>query len=375
MTAQELETAFICGYNKKPETIYFAIGSVSLVGECYNCNLSDTYRAYLLISKNDDNCIKFWSLNEPEAICIGLNELTNPLKNTWVQYPLSVFSQFIKLGIDINKGYDILVWGNISKGIQLSPEDVLMSFTAFTLDKQFGTSIAPIIISERNTCRGHKFSVVNSDCLNQLAVCKTTRLENENISVSHAENIRVKVVISNTYYSHGLDLSTCRNIEKECKLAIEGLNTFFTSNEIAEITENDAKSIESYIKDPTIAKRAKHIIGEVNRLKKAINALKNGDWDLIGQLMNETHISLKDNMEVVSSDIDEMVTETWNMSGVLGSRMTCCLVGCSTISLVYEDFVDSFVENAGRAFYLKTDIKPEFYIADIGDFALKFLNL
>lgn len=372
MTAQELETTFIYGYNKKPETIYLSIGYVSLVGEYYNCNLSDAYRSYLLISKNDDNCIKFWSLNEPEAICVGLNELTNPLKNTWVQYPLCVFSQFIKSEIDINNGFDILVWGNISKGIQISPEDVLMSFTAFALDKQFGTNIAPIIISERNTCRGHKFSVVNSDCMNLLSVGKTIRLENENRSVSYTENSEVKVVISNTHYSHSLDLSTSKSREKEYKLAIEGLNTFFASNEMAEITENEAKSIESFIKDPNIAKRAKYIIGEVSRTKKAINALKNGDWNLIGQLMNETHISLKNNIEVVSSDIDDMVAETWNMSGVLGSRMTCCVFGCSIISLVYEDFIDSFVEIAGKAFHLKTDIKPEFYIADIGDFACKF---
>ena len=326
----------------------------------------------MLISKNNDNCIKFWSLNEPEAICINLNELTNPLKNTWVQYPLGVFSQFIKLGIDINKGYDILVWGNISKGIQISPEDVLMSITAFVLDDQFRTSIAPVIISEKNTCRLHRFSVVNSDYSNLLTVCKTTNLENENSSVLYAENSKVKVVLSNTHYSHSLDLSTSKTREKEYKLAIEGLNAFLASNEIVEITENEVKSIESYINDPTIARRAKHIIGEVNRTKKAINALKVGDWEFIGQLMNETHISLKDNMEVVSSDIDEMVIETWNMSGVLGSRMTCCLVGCGTISLVYEDFVDSFVEIAGKAFHLKTDIKPEFYIADIGDFACKF---
>ena len=80
---------------------------------------------------------------------------------------------------------------------------------------------------------------------------------------------------------------------------------------------------------------------------------------------------LRDNFEIVSPEIESMVAQAWKIDGVIGSRMTGCGLGACTISLVREEVIDTFIEQVGAVYESQTGIKPEFYIAVIGDSACK----
>jgi galactokinase len=88
--------------------------------------------------------------------------------------------------------------------------------------------------------------------------------------------------------------------------------------------------------------------------------------------MNNSHISLRDNYELVTTELNSMVTVVWKIDGVvLGSRTTGGGFGGCTVSLVREEVIDTFIEKAGSIYDAKTGIKPQFYVAEIDDYACK----
>lgn len=90
------------------------------------------------------------------------------------------------------------------------------------------------------------------------------------------------------------------------------------------------------IKDPVRQKRAKHAVYENQRTVQAVAALKANDIAKFGELMNASHVSLRDDYEVTGIELDTLVEEAWNCPGVIGSRMTGAGFGGCTVSIVKQ---------------------------------------
>ena len=88
---------------------------------------------------------------------------------------------------------------------------------------------------------------------------------------------------------------------------------------------------------------------------------------MFGQLMNASHISLRDDYEVSCREVDILVDEAWKIPGVIGSRITGGGFGGCTVSLVKNDAIDPFIDRVGSAYREKTGIEAEFYAVEIGD--------
>ena len=384
MTVQELKTAFETAYNQVADAVYFAPGRVNLIGEhtdynggsVFPCALS--FGTYLLLRKNNTKFVNFRSLNQPEVISLGLNQLTTPLDKSWVNYPLGVFAQFIKRNVEIKSGYDILIWGNVPNGAGLSSSAALEVVTAFALNDQLGTGFNRTVLAQIGQKAEHEFAFVNCGIMDQFVSangkkdhavylnCDTLEFELVPVKLEG-----IKILISNTHSPHKLDSGAYNQRVAECKLAVEQLNKVRPIKYLAELTEAEFKEIESAITDPIALKRARHVVGEVQRTSDAVVALKAGDIVKFGQLMNASHVSLRDDYEVTGLQLDTMAEEAWKIDGVIGSRMTGGGFGGCTVSLVKDEAIDTFIEKVGAAYEAKTSIKPQFYIAEIGDGACK----
>ena len=384
MTVKELKSAFETAYGQEAEAVYFAPGRVNLIGEhtdynggsVFPCALS--FGTYLLLRKNTEKFVNFRSLNQPEVVKLGLNQLTTPLDKSWVNYPLGVFAQFIKRKIEIKEGYDILIWGDVPNGAGLSSSASLEVVTAFALNDQLGTGFNRTILAQIGQKAEHEFALVNCGIMDQFAAangakdhaiylnCDTLDFELVPVKLEG-----IKILISNTHSPHKLDSGAYNQRVAECKLAVEQLNKVRPIKYLAELTEAEFKEIESAITDVTAHKRARHVVGEVQRTSDAVKALKAGDIVKFGQLMNASHISLRDDYEVTGLELDTMAEEAWKIDGVIGSRMTGGGFGGCTVSLVKDEAIDTFIEKVGVAYEAKTNIKPQFYIAEIGDGACK----
>ena len=153
-----------------------------------------------------------------------------------------------------------------------------------------------------------------------------------------------------------------------CQLALEQLRKVRPElKNLAELTEAEFEKIENAITDETAHKRARHVVGEVQRTTDAVAALQKGDIATFGKLMCQSHVSLRDDYEVTGLHLDTLAEEAWKLPGVIGSRMTGGGFGGCTVSLVKDEAIPEFIEKVGKAYQEKTGIKADFYIAQISD--------
>jgi galactokinase len=177
----------------------------------------------------------------------------------------------------------------------------------------------------------------------------------------------IKVVVTNTHSPHKLDSGSFNDRVRQCQLAVEQINVVRPIQYLAELSQVDFDQVKDAITDETAHRRARHVVGEVQRTKDAVEALKNGDIVKFGQLMNQSHVSLRDDYEVTGPQLDALAEAAWKIDGVLGSRMTGGGFGGCTVSLVREEAIPAFIEKVGAEYTEKTGLTADFYIAEIGD--------
>jgi galactokinase len=330
------------------------------------------------VAKNDKKAIIFKSLNQTETVTLGFDQLTTRLEKSWANYPLGVIAQFVKRSVKIEQGFDLLIWGDVPNGAGLSSSAALEVVTAFAFNDQLGTGFNRTVLAQIGQKAEHEFALVNCGIMDQFASangkkdhaihlnCDTLEFELVPVKLQG-----VKILISNTHSPHKLDSGAYNQRVAECKLAVEQLNKVRPLKYLAELTEEEFNRISSAITDPIAYKRARHVVGEVQRTSDAVKALKAGEIDKFGKLMNASHASLRDDYEVTGPELDCMAEEAWKISGVIGSRMTGGGFGGCTVSLVKDEAIDTFIKEVGNAYEKKIGIKPEFYIAEIGDGAKK----
>jgi galactokinase len=381
MTVQELQKAFVDAYGQKEDAVYFSPGRVNLIGEhtdynggyVFPCALS--FGTYLLLRKNGTNDVNFRSINEPEVIKVSLDKINEPLaRGTWANYLMGVFAQFIKRGVKFTEGYDMLIWGNVPLGAGLSSSAALEVVTAFALNDQMKTGYDRTELAKIGQKAEHEFAFVNCGIMDQFASangkkdhalflnCDTLEFELVPVKLDG-----VKVVISNTHSPHKLG-DEYNDRVRECQLALQQLRTVRPElKNLAELTQAEFDEIKGVITDPIALKRARHVVGEVQRTVDAVKELKAGNLEKFGKLMNASHVSLRDDYEVTGKFLDALAEEAWKIDGVIGSRMTGGGFGGCTVSLVKDEAIDNFKAQVGKAYKERTGREADFYIAEIGD--------
>lgn len=380
MTIEELKKAFVEKFGTSADAGYFSPGRVNLIGEhtdynggfVFPCALS--FGIYVLVRKTDKPVVSFKSLNQSYTAEVALDKLQEPHKKEWINYPMGVFDQFIKNGVKINTGLELLFWGNVPNGAGLSSSAALEVVTGFMLNDVLGTGYSRVELAKIGQKAENQFVGVNCGIMDQFASangkkdhaiflnCDTLDFELVPVKLDG-----VKVVISNTNSPHKLDAGQYNQRVAECKKAVAEINKVKPIKYLAELSEAQFNEIEGSIDDVVAHKRARHVVTEVQRTTDAVKALKAGELVKFGKMMNASHVSLRDDYEVTGLELDTMAEEAWKIDGVIGSRMTGGGFGGCTVSLVKESAVDNFIDKVGAAYKAKTGITPAFYVAEIGD--------
>ena len=381
MTIEQLKSAYEAAYQKSATDVFFAPGRVNLIGEhtdynggfVFPCALS--FGTYILLSKNDEQKINFRSLNMEAVYSLELTQLSEPLPNkAWANYPLGVFAQFIKRGVAITQGYDILFWGNVPAGAGLSSSAAMEVVTAYALNELLGTQYGLADLAKIGRAAEHEFAGVMCGIMDQFASAhgKADHAIYLNCDTLEYDLVPVKleginVVVTNTHSPHKLDSGSFNDRVRQCQLAVEQINAVRPIQYLAELSQVEFEQIKDAITDEIAHRRARHVVGEVQRTKDAVEALKNGDIVKFGQLMNQSHVSLRDDYEVTGPQLDALAEAAWKIDGVLGSRMTGGGFGGCTVSLVRDEAIATFIDKVGAEYTAKTGLTADFYIAEIGD--------
>ena len=368
---------------------YFSPGRVNLIGEHTDYNGGHVFPCALTIGtygaaqKRNDNKIHFYSMNLDNfgVIEVTLEDLSYHAEYNWANYPLGVVWAFTEKGYTLDTGFDMVIWGNIPNGSGLSSSASLEVLTGvilrdlYNIDTLTMTDLALIgQYSENN------FNGCNCGIMDQFAVAmgkadnaifldtSTLKFEYAPVKLKDA-----KIIITNSKVKHSLVDSAYNTRRQECADALAALQTVVSIESLGDLDMETFEKYKSVIGDPVKEQRAKHAVAENQRTIDAVAALKADNIELFGQLMNQSHISLRDDYEVSCEEIDILVDLAWNTPGVIGSRITGGGFGGCTVSIVKNDAIDTFIETIGAAYKEKVGHEAEFYTVEIGDGARRLV--
>lgn len=382
MNVKEVEKKFQAIYQKQPTHAFFAPGRVNLIGEhtdyngglVFPCALS--FGTYLLISPREDKQTHFHSLNFNFSATVNANAFTNK-PTEWIKYPLGVMKEFADRGFN-PWGYDLLYYGNIPNGAGLSSSASIEIVTAVMLNEVTRAMFDMVEMIKMSQHAENNYVGMNCGIMDQFAVgigkanqaialdCATLEYEYVPLAMKG-----YKLVITNTNKKRGLTDSKYNERRTECEEAVTAISKEHPIKFLCELNIEEFNHFNHLLPNSTILRRARHVISENQRVIHAIDALKEGKLNKLGQLMNESHKSLKEDYEVTGFELDTLAEESQLQKGVLGSRMTGAGFGGCTVTLVAENEVDNYIKKVSQLYKAKTDLEATFYIANIGNGACK----
>lgn len=366
---------------KKEKLYFFAPGRVNLIGEhtdyngghVFPCALS--FGTHCVFCKRDDKKVRLYSLNFPEKgiIDADLSAISYDKKQDWANYPLGVIKTLQNHGYNINQGFELMFWGDIPNGAGLSSSASIELATAVAMNKVFNLYIPQVELVKFCQEAENKFVGMNCGIMDQFAIgmgkegcavlldCNTLNYEYAPLDLKG-----MSIVIMNTNKRRELADSKYNERRAECERALKELQRKLPIKSLGDLSINEFEKNKELITNPTDRKRAKHAVYENQRTLQAVERLKAGDLKTFGKLMNESHISLRDDYEVTGKELDTLAEAAWQQPGVLGARMTGAGFGGCAIALVQDADVKHFIDNVGKIYREKTGFQADFYIASVG---------
>lgn len=375
MKQAELERLFIERFGESKEGIrtFFAPGRVNLIGDHtdYNGGLvfpcAIHYGTTLLIRPTTNKTYQLASTNFDLFAVLSKDQVNQKYGDHWINYPLGVIQQF---GADDLSGFECLYSGNVPNGAGLSSSASISVVTAFAINELFDCGLDKIDIIKMAQSAENDFVGVQCGVMDQYAVtmgqsdcammlnCES--LACEQIPLDLGENA---IVLINTNQRRELSESKYNERVIETRHALELLQSTYPVSQLAQITPQQLAESESLFAtaDGTIYTRARHVVSEHHRVEEAVAALRDQNLPGFGQLMFESHASLRDDFDVSSDPLNALVDIAGEVDGVLGARLTGAGFGGCTVNLVHQDQVQELSRRVEMAYPEKTGLTAELH--------------
>lgn len=380
MTNQTLEAQFEQRFGSPSTHRFFAPGRINLIGEhtdyngghVFPCAL--TFGTHAIARKRDDQRFRFYSLNfEQDGIIeVALEELAYDATHGWTNYAKGMISVLQEAGYQINTGCDILIQGDIPNGAGLSSSASLELVIGVLLDRLYGLDIPRLDLVRFGQQVENRYIGVNSGIMDQFAIGMGRAgagllLDCETLDYTYAplDLTGYTIIIMNTNKRRELADSKYNERRAECEAALAYLNQFTSRETLGQWTTSEFTKVAW--EDKILMRRARHAILENERTLQALAALEAGELKTFGQLMNASHVSLREDYEVTGIELDTLVEAAWEQPGVLGARMTGAGFGGCAIAIVEDEAVDAFKQAVGEQYEARIGYPATFYTATVGD--------
>lgn len=389
--ANNLYTTFTDIFNEGETRIrtFFAPGRVNLIGEHTDYNGGHVFPCALsigttaIVRKRSDRMIQFYSTNFPNlgVIKISLDNLVYDQGDDWANYPKGVIAILAQHGYKLDSGFDVLYEGAIPNGAGLSSSASIEVVTAIMINELYSFAIDRISLVKMCQQAENEFIGVSCGIMDQFAIgmgkekhailldCDTLDYTYSPLDLEDAS-----LIIANTNKRRGLADSKYNERRRECERALKDLQEELDIRSLGELTKEEFDANAHFIKQDIDRLRAKHAVYENARTIMAVKKLQEGDIAGFGQLMNASHVSLRDDYEVTGKELDALVEAAWEQEGVIGSRMTGAGFGGCTISIVNNKYIDAFIETVGAKYEEQTGLKADFYVVQVGDGAKEMVE-
>ncbi|HEY1687014.1 MAG TPA: galactokinase [Tepidisphaeraceae bacterium] len=350
-----------------------APGRVNLIGEHTDYNdgfvlpMAIEPEVRIICRKREDGMVRISSTAFPEKIAEFSVQQKVTRGESWTNYFRGVAAELLAAGIPLC-GMDALVTNTLPVGGGLSSSAAIEVGTALAFLTLAGTSMDPARLALVCQKAEHEYALVPCGIMDQMIVasaqaghatlydCRSG--EKKFVTMDPAD---LRVVIVNSMVKHELSGGEYAQRRKQCEEAVKffakgGINV----RALRDVSMDQIQQAEGKL-DATVLRRARHVVGENLRTQEAGAALTNGQYDRAGELMHQSHISLRDDYEVSCAELDFLVDTAMKIKGVYGARMTGGGFGGCIVAICQPRSVDAFGEQLSESYRKKYSLKPAIY--------------
>ena len=378
MERQKAMEAFEQGFGAKPTHVFSAAGRINVIGEHVDYCGGQVF---------------------PAALNLRSNVYARKTDTGMIRILLKWIEGIIELSIDNLDGYRHLKYGNYQAGVAyylqqegtpivscdlyydctvpfgsgLSSSAAIEVSTAVALCELAGVPYDKVQLAVLSQRAENKYAGVNCGIMDQFASAmgKKNHAVLLNCATLDYEYVPLELgdyclVVANCNKPHNLVESKYNVRRAEVEEALQIIRTVKDVPNLAALSMEDFEEVQ-HLLSGVIKDRAQHVVSECDRVKRAVQALKAGDIVGLGQLLNESHYSLRDLYEVTGKELDALSGYARAEKDCLGSRMIGAGFGGCTISIVKKSAVEGFVQRVGEAYSKEIGYEASFYATSIED--------
>ena len=359
--------------------VFSAPGRVNIIGEHTDYNdgfvlpVAIDRRTYVAIAPRKDRRVHVASKVLNDTAEFTIDRADDSQLHQWAKYVAGVTWTLQAQGIALN-GADVLIDSDVPIGGGLSSSAALEVATGKALTTIAGAIIDPKDLALAAQKAEHDFVGAKVGIMDQLAAtlgrqqhallidCRS--LATREIPLA---NLNAAIVVCNTNVKHELMSSAYNQRRADCEEGVQLLRKFLPDiRALRDVSVAQFEKYEDELPAP-LRRRCRHVVTENERTVRAAEALERGDREQLGQLMRQSHESLKDDYEVSCRELDAMVEIAWRQQGTFGARMTGGGFGGCTINIVRADAVPNFIRAVKQEYRFATEIDPEIFLVKADD--------
>ena len=307
----------------------------------------------------------------------GIVELDTDKLNDYRHLPIGNYQAGVayflqEKGVEI-VGCDLYYDCTVPFGSGLSSSAAIEVATAVTFCEYAGVPYDKVELALLSQKAENQYAGVNCGIMDQFASAmgKKDHAVLLDCSTLAYEYVPLKLgeyclVVANCNKPHNLVESKYNVRRQEVETALKIIQQVKKVDCLAQLTPKDFAEVK-YLLSGVVAKRAEHVVMECDRVHKAVDALKAGNLEELGALLNESHYSLRDLYEVTGVELDTLSALARKEEDCLGSRMIGAGFGGCTISIVKKTAVDGFIRRVSKAYFETIGYKASFYETSIED--------
>lgn len=367
--------AFTERFGQQPDLLAQAPGRVNLIGEHTDYNdgfvlpMAVDRRTAVAAAANPNGTIRLFASDlVEEMVEIPLNRPLTPGEPRWANYVRGVLAQFVEAGHTL-RGFDAAIASTVPMGAGLSSSAALEIATALAAQQLLGLEPDPMRTARWCQRAEHAFAGMPCGIMDQLASvlaepgcamqidCRTLQIRH--VPVDAPE---LAVLVTDSRVRHELAESEYPLRREQCRQAVElfqrhAPNIHALRDVTPRMLDQEAQNM-----DPTLHRRARHVVTENDRVLRFAEALDRDDWAAAGTLMDESHRSLRDDYEVSCPELDLLVSLAGEVEGVFGSRMTGGGFGGCTVTLARAEAIDTLVAHLERRYAEEVGRPPSCFL-------------
>ena len=354
-------------FHRRPTLVVRAPGRVNLIGEHTDYNdgfvfpMAIDRAVWIALEPTGDDTIDAYSMDYERRATVDLKLLERG-PHDWIEYIKGVAWSLKEAGHPL-PGWRGVVAGDVPVGAGLSSSAALETATAQAFATLADKSIPPGEMARLCQKAENKWVGVNCGIMDQLISAAGRKghallIDCRSLGMAaYPLPAGTAVVVLDTATRRGLESSAYNERRSQCEAAAR----FFGVSHLRDVTLEQFRARENELENLP-RRRARHVISENERTRQAAQVLAAGDARAFGELMDQSHVSLRDDFEVSSNELNIMVEIACKQPDCFGARMTGAGFGGCAVALVDQGAVAAFNQAVGAAYHKATDLEPSLYV-------------